>query len=121
MYEHTIRQFQQLSTRDNLEPHLQIDPFPGFKANYTPYRYQGHCHPTTTPTALTLLRMALLDHSCLVSLLSSPITFLCLNKFTLSLITVILDEKKLGKFLGSIIRQFSEDDLTSYRMFLLHY
>ncbi|GJW15434.1 zinc finger, CCHC-type containing protein [Tanacetum coccineum] len=29
MYDHTVRQFQHLSTRDNLEPHLQIDPFPG--------------------------------------------------------------------------------------------
>ncbi|GKA90219.1 hypothetical protein Tco_0812089 [Tanacetum coccineum] len=28
MYDHTVRKFQYLSTRDNLEPHLQIDPFP---------------------------------------------------------------------------------------------
>ncbi|GJT19565.1 hypothetical protein Tco_0878271 [Tanacetum coccineum] len=28
MYVHTVRQFQHMSTRDNLEPHLQIDPFP---------------------------------------------------------------------------------------------
>ncbi|GJV13324.1 hypothetical protein Tco_1354865 [Tanacetum coccineum] len=28
MYDHTVRQFQHMSTYDNLEPHLQIDPFP---------------------------------------------------------------------------------------------
>ncbi|GKB86397.1 retrotransposon ORF1 [Tanacetum coccineum] len=45
MYDHTVRQFQHLSTRDNLEPHLQIDPFPGFEANYPPYGYHGHMPP----------------------------------------------------------------------------
>ncbi|GJY42089.1 hypothetical protein Tco_0429359 [Tanacetum coccineum] len=29
MYDHTVCQFQYLSTHDNLDPHLQIDPFPG--------------------------------------------------------------------------------------------
>ncbi|GJY09773.1 hypothetical protein Tco_0377958 [Tanacetum coccineum] len=28
-----------------IEPHLQIDPFPWFEANYTPYGYQGHVPP----------------------------------------------------------------------------
>ncbi|GJW10367.1 retrotransposon ORF1 [Tanacetum coccineum] len=42
MYDHTVRQFQHMSTRDNLELHLQIDPFPGFEADYPPYGYQGH-------------------------------------------------------------------------------
>ncbi|GKB76275.1 hypothetical protein Tco_0943170, partial [Tanacetum coccineum] len=40
-----VRQFQHMSTRDNLEPHLQIDPFPGFEADYPPYSYQGHMPP----------------------------------------------------------------------------
>ncbi|GKC05383.1 hypothetical protein Tco_0996993, partial [Tanacetum coccineum] len=34
-----------MSTRDNLEPHLQIDPFPGFEADYPPYGYHGHMPP----------------------------------------------------------------------------
>ena len=29
MYDHTVRHMQHLSTRDRIEPHLQIDPFPG--------------------------------------------------------------------------------------------
>ncbi|GKC61792.1 hypothetical protein Tco_1089390 [Tanacetum coccineum] len=33
MYDHTTHQFQHLSTRDNLEPHLQIDPFQGREAD----------------------------------------------------------------------------------------
>ncbi|GJR71535.1 hypothetical protein Tco_0083900 [Tanacetum coccineum] len=42
MYDHTVRQFQYVSTRDNLEPHLQIDPFLGFEADYPPLTgYQG--------------------------------------------------------------------------------
>ncbi|GJY34848.1 hypothetical protein Tco_0419317 [Tanacetum coccineum] len=48
MYERTVCQFQYLSTRDNLEPHLQINPFPGFEANYPPYGYQGHMPPGYT-------------------------------------------------------------------------
>ncbi|GJY89466.1 hypothetical protein Tco_0504662 [Tanacetum coccineum] len=39
MYDHTVRQFQHMSTRDNLEPHLQIDLFLGFEADYPPYGY----------------------------------------------------------------------------------
>ncbi|GKC53287.1 hypothetical protein Tco_1076032 [Tanacetum coccineum] len=35
-------QFQYLSTRDNLDPHLQIDPFPRREADYPPYGYTGH-------------------------------------------------------------------------------
>ena len=42
MYDHTIRQMQHLSTRDQLEPHLQIDPFPGREPDYPPYGYFGH-------------------------------------------------------------------------------
>ncbi|GKE23386.1 hypothetical protein Tco_1434898 [Tanacetum coccineum] len=41
MYDHTVCQFQYLSTRDNLNPHLQIDPFPGYEADYPPYGYHG--------------------------------------------------------------------------------
>ncbi|GJT44552.1 hypothetical protein Tco_0953267 [Tanacetum coccineum] len=37
-----------MSTRDNLEPHLQIDPFPGFEADYPPYGYHGHMPPGYT-------------------------------------------------------------------------
>ncbi|GKF01029.1 hypothetical protein Tco_0027952 [Tanacetum coccineum] len=48
IYEHTVCQFQYLSTRDNLEPHLQIDLFLGFEANYPPYGYQGHMPPDYT-------------------------------------------------------------------------
>nr|GFB04559.1 hypothetical protein [Tanacetum cinerariifolium] len=42
MYDHTVRQFQHMSTHDSLESHLHIDPFPGFEADYPPYGYQGH-------------------------------------------------------------------------------
>ncbi|GJT81441.1 hypothetical protein Tco_1055783 [Tanacetum coccineum] len=42
MYNHTVRQFQNLSTRDNLNPHLQIDPFTGYEADYPPVGYQGY-------------------------------------------------------------------------------
>ena len=45
MYDHTIRQMQHLSTRDHLEPHLQIDPFPGRESDYPPYGYFGHLPP----------------------------------------------------------------------------
>nr|GEW85576.1 putative retrotransposon Orf1 [Tanacetum cinerariifolium] len=45
MYAHTVRQFQHMSTCDNLDPHLQIDPFPGHEANYPPYGYTGHMPP----------------------------------------------------------------------------
>ncbi|GKB44906.1 hypothetical protein Tco_0889848 [Tanacetum coccineum] len=45
MYDHTVRQFQYLSTRDNLELHLQIDPFPGREAGYPPYGYNRHMGP----------------------------------------------------------------------------
>ncbi|GKD43636.1 hypothetical protein Tco_1268281 [Tanacetum coccineum] len=48
MYDHTVCQFQHISTRDNLEPHLQIDPFPRFEADYPPYGYQGHMPPGYT-------------------------------------------------------------------------
>ncbi|GJT71466.1 hypothetical protein Tco_1030752 [Tanacetum coccineum] len=45
IYDYTIREFQYLSTRDNLEPHLQINPFLGPEANYPPYGYHGHMPP----------------------------------------------------------------------------
>ncbi|GJV10286.1 hypothetical protein Tco_1351827 [Tanacetum coccineum] len=45
MYDHTVREFQYLSTRDNLEPHLQIDPFLGREADYPPYGYHRHMPP----------------------------------------------------------------------------
>ncbi|GJS33467.1 hypothetical protein Tco_0531849 [Tanacetum coccineum] len=34
--------WQYLSTRDNLDPHLQIDPFPGREEDYPPYGYIGY-------------------------------------------------------------------------------
>ncbi|GJX30691.1 hypothetical protein Tco_0240546 [Tanacetum coccineum] len=37
--------WQYLSTRDNLDPHLQIDPFLGHETNYPPYGYTGHMPP----------------------------------------------------------------------------
>ncbi|GJT59792.1 hypothetical protein Tco_1003325 [Tanacetum coccineum] len=36
MYDHTVCQFQHLSTRNNLESPLQIEPFPGREADYPP-------------------------------------------------------------------------------------
>nr|GEZ12569.1 hypothetical protein [Tanacetum cinerariifolium] len=42
MYDHTVRHFRYLSTHDNLDPHLQIDPFPEREADYPPYGYTGH-------------------------------------------------------------------------------
>ena len=45
MYDHTLRQMQHLSTRDQIEPHLQIDPFPGREQDYPPYGYYGHLPP----------------------------------------------------------------------------
>ncbi|GJV13187.1 hypothetical protein Tco_1354728 [Tanacetum coccineum] len=45
MYDHTVRQLQYLSTRDNLNPHLQSDPFPGYEADYPPYGYHGYMPP----------------------------------------------------------------------------
>nr|GFB88266.1 retrotransposon Orf1 [Tanacetum cinerariifolium] len=48
IYDHTVRQFQHMSTRDNLEPHLLISPFSWFEANNFPYGYQGHMPPGYT-------------------------------------------------------------------------
>ncbi|GJZ94264.1 hypothetical protein Tco_0666467 [Tanacetum coccineum] len=48
MYDHTVFQFQHMSTRGNLEPHLQIDPFLRFEADYPPFGYQGHMPPGYT-------------------------------------------------------------------------
>ncbi|GKC35725.1 hypothetical protein Tco_1048109, partial [Tanacetum coccineum] len=48
MYDHTVRQFHHMSTRDNLEPHLQINPFPGFEADYPLYGYHSHMPPGYT-------------------------------------------------------------------------
>ncbi|GKC83547.1 zinc finger, CCHC-type containing protein [Tanacetum coccineum] len=45
MYNHTVREFQYLSTRGNLDPHIQIDPFPGREADYRPYGYRGYMPP----------------------------------------------------------------------------
>nr|GEZ98096.1 zinc finger, CCHC-type [Tanacetum cinerariifolium] len=38
-YAHTVRQMQYLSMRDHLDPHMQIDPFPGREADYPPIGY----------------------------------------------------------------------------------
>ena len=45
MYDHTVRQMQHLSTRDHLDPQLQIDPFPGRESDYPPYGYTGYLPP----------------------------------------------------------------------------
>ncbi|GJS83885.1 hypothetical protein Tco_0750426 [Tanacetum coccineum] len=45
MYNHTVLQFQYLFTHDNLNPHLQIDPFLGYKVDYPPVGYQGYMPP----------------------------------------------------------------------------
>ncbi|GKB42662.1 hypothetical protein Tco_0887604 [Tanacetum coccineum] len=45
MYSYTVRQLQYMSTSDNLDPHLQIDPFPGREADYPPYGYICHMPP----------------------------------------------------------------------------
>nr|GEY79774.1 hypothetical protein [Tanacetum cinerariifolium] len=45
MYQMDNHWGQYLSTRDNLEPHLQIDPFPGREVDYPPYGYRGHMPP----------------------------------------------------------------------------
>ncbi|GKA84141.1 hypothetical protein Tco_0805736 [Tanacetum coccineum] len=45
MYDHTVRQMQYLSTRDHLEPHLQIDPFPGPETGYPPFGFTGPMPP----------------------------------------------------------------------------
>ncbi|GJS92002.1 hypothetical protein Tco_0774638 [Tanacetum coccineum] len=39
MYDHIVCQMQYLSTRDHLEPHLQIDPFSGREIDYPPFGY----------------------------------------------------------------------------------
>ncbi|GJX44221.1 hypothetical protein Tco_0260897 [Tanacetum coccineum] len=40
-----LRHFQYLSTHDNLDPHLQIDPFPRHEADYPLYGYTGRMPP----------------------------------------------------------------------------
>ncbi|GJS96958.1 hypothetical protein Tco_0803926 [Tanacetum coccineum] len=46
MYRNMSRgDWQYLSTHDNLDPHLHIDPFPEGKADYPPYGYTGHTPP----------------------------------------------------------------------------
>ncbi|GJR69391.1 hypothetical protein Tco_0015456 [Tanacetum coccineum] len=45
MYNHIVCQFQYISTRDNLNPHLQIDMFQGYEADYPPIGYQGYMPP----------------------------------------------------------------------------
>ena len=44
-YDHTVRHMQHLSMRDQLDPHLQIDPFPGREQDYPLYGYYGHLPP----------------------------------------------------------------------------
>ncbi|GJR54817.1 hypothetical protein Tco_1405338 [Tanacetum coccineum] len=70
-----------MSTRDNLKPHLQIDSFPGFEADYPFMAIMDTCL-LAMHTALTLRMKGHLDHSCLVPLLFSSL--------------VIFDKKKLG-------------------------
>ncbi|GJZ33249.1 hypothetical protein Tco_0578685, partial [Tanacetum coccineum] len=45
MYDHTVRQFQYPSTRDNLDPHLQINSFPSYETDYPRVGYQGYMPP----------------------------------------------------------------------------
>ncbi|GJU25313.1 hypothetical protein Tco_1163934 [Tanacetum coccineum] len=45
MYDHIVLQFQYMSTHDNLDLHLQIDPFPRREADYPPYGYTIHMPP----------------------------------------------------------------------------
>ncbi|GKD51175.1 hypothetical protein Tco_1280151 [Tanacetum coccineum] len=45
MFDHIVRQLQYLPTRDNLDHHLQIHPFPGYKADYPPIGYQEYMPP----------------------------------------------------------------------------
>ncbi|GKD15990.1 hypothetical protein Tco_1205148 [Tanacetum coccineum] len=45
IYNHAICHFEYLSTRDNLDPHLQIDPFPRREADYPAYGYTSHMPP----------------------------------------------------------------------------
>ncbi|GJT88538.1 hypothetical protein Tco_1070255 [Tanacetum coccineum] len=45
MYDHTVCQFQHLSTRENLDPHIQIDPFPRREVDYPPFGYHGPMPP----------------------------------------------------------------------------
>ncbi|GKD20398.1 hypothetical protein Tco_1222101, partial [Tanacetum coccineum] len=40
--------WQHMSTLENLEPHLQIDPFPEFEADYPPYGHNRHMPPGYT-------------------------------------------------------------------------
>ncbi|GJW21358.1 zinc finger, CCHC-type containing protein [Tanacetum coccineum] len=49
MYDHTVRQLPATCrTATNLEPPQEIDPFPGFEADYPTYGYQGHMPPGYT-------------------------------------------------------------------------
>ncbi|GJX82586.1 hypothetical protein Tco_0332067 [Tanacetum coccineum] len=45
MYNHIVCHFLYLSTHDNLDPHLQIDPFLGHEADYPLYGYTGRMPP----------------------------------------------------------------------------
>ena len=45
MYDHMVRQIQHLSTRDHLEPPIQINTFPGREQDYPPFGYYGHFPP----------------------------------------------------------------------------
>ncbi|GJR38015.1 hypothetical protein Tco_1213699 [Tanacetum coccineum] len=45
MYDHTVHQMQYLSMHDHLEPHMQIDPFPGRNTDYPRFGYTGPMPP----------------------------------------------------------------------------
>ncbi|GKA48128.1 hypothetical protein Tco_0741086 [Tanacetum coccineum] len=81
MYDHTVREFQYLSTRDNLEPQLQIDPFPGREADYHPYGYHGHMPPGYAYRPALIPMMALLDYLCLIMLYLMRRSLEVLRKF----------------------------------------
>ncbi|GKA91160.1 hypothetical protein Tco_0813030 [Tanacetum coccineum] len=70
MYDHIVRQFQYMSTHDNLDLHLQIDPFPKREAEYPPYGYTSHM-PLAMSTDWALLLVVLSDYA----LLSSDLTY----------------------------------------------
>ncbi|GKE21724.1 retrotransposon ORF1 [Tanacetum coccineum] len=86
MYDHTVRQFQHMSTRDNLEPHLQMIHFLGSKPTTLLMATRDTCL-SATHTTPTLLRMVPVDHSCFIPLLFSSLV--------IRTIMVIFDEKKL--------------------------
>ncbi|GJX42319.1 hypothetical protein Tco_0257309 [Tanacetum coccineum] len=72
MYDHTIREFQYLSTQDSLETYLQIDPFLGREAVTLHMATMDICLEAMH-TVLAHPMMALLDYLYLI--MYSLVTF----------------------------------------------